>query len=508
MIPRPNNGRGHGPPLQSPGDSANRRAGAGSVLIVVMWISFGVVALALYFAHSMQMSLRVADNQVASMEADQGIEAGARYYSNVLAGVMQLNQQFNTQGKYTPYMLPSTNSGIYKVAGVKVGPATIWVLGRDTNDSLFSYRSHDPSFGLVDEASKINLVNFGNSNLYGISPDSITNTNLLQNLPRMTLAKLSCMYDWATTNTVATQNGAKSATYQGLNPGYECKNTNFNTVLELNMVYGLTLDDLYGEDANLNGALDPNEDDGMMLPPFDNGDGKLDPGLLEYFTVYTQEPAILGVFSSTPTNRQVVTSLSGLTNFIATNFPNVYSDLLGTMPRGMTAPKSILEFALRSGITPEDLAIIEPFLMNSSNSVGLLNVNTATGTTLGCLPGIGNDGIMGLGSANADTILLYRQNNPQYLDSCYWMIGALNSLGTANVTNLVTQVGPYITSHSWQYLADIVAVGHNGRGYRRVKFTYDCSSGVPLIVFRQDLTYLGWALGKKIHDQLLAGTYN
>ena len=68
MNPRPNN------------DHVTRRAGAapapprapgasGSVLIIVMWISFGVVALALYFAHSMQMSLRVADNQVASIAA-------------------------------------------------------------------------------------------------------------------------------------------------------------------------------------------------------------------------------------------------------------------------------------------------------------------------------------------------------------------------------------------------------------------------------------------------------
>jgi type II secretory pathway component PulK len=504
MNPRPNN------------DHVTRRAGAapapprapgasGSVLIIVMWISFGVVALALYFAHSMQMSLRVADNQVASMEADQALEGGMLYYSNILAGVIKLNQQLNAQGRFPPYMLPSTN--FYKVAGVEVGPGRFWVIGRDTNDSLFSYRSKEPSFGLTDEAARINLINLGNSNLYGISPDSITNTNLLQNLPGMTLPLLSCIYDWATTNTVACQNGAKYATYQGLNPGYECKMTNFDTIGELRMVYGMTLGDLYGEDANLNGALDPNEDDGNLLPPMDNGDGKLDPGLLEYFTTWTHEPTNLGVFSTTPTNRQTVTSFSGLTNFIATNFPNVYSDLAGTMPRTMTA-KSILEFALKSGITPEDLAIIEPFLLNSSNSVGLLNVNTATATTLACLPGIGNDGVMGLGSANAQTILQYRQNNPQYLDSCYWMIGALNSLGSANVTNLVQQVGPYITSHSWQYSADIVAVGHNGRGYRRVKFVYDCSSGVPLIVFRQDLTYLGWALGKKIHDQLLAGTYN
>jgi hypothetical protein len=82
----------------------------------------------------------------------------------------------------------------------------------------------------------------------------------------------------------------------------------------------------------------------------------------------------------------------------------------------------------------------------------------------------------------------------------------LNSIGTTNITNTCRQVGPFITANSWQYSADIVAVGHNGRGYRRVKFVYDCSSGIPQIIYRQDLTYLGWALGKSIHDQLLAGT--
>ena len=91
------------------------------------------------------------------------------------------------------------------------------------------------------------------------------------------------------------------------------------------------------------------------------------------------------------------------------------------------------------------------------------------------------------------------------MGSSYWLLDALTSLGSANVTNLVTQVGPYVTGHSWQSSADIAAVGHFGRGYRRVKFIFDCSSGVPQVVYRQDLTYLGWALGKRIHDDLLAG---
>jgi type II secretory pathway component PulK len=481
------------PRTQAPGRS-------GSVLIVVMWIAFGVVALAVYFAHSMEMSLREADNALASQQADQAIEAGAIYVSNILAEVIQTSSQMNAQYNFAPYMLPPTN--FYSAAGVKVGEATFWLIGRDTNDSIFSRRSPDPSFGLVDEASKVNI----NSKLYNVSPDSTTKTNLLQNLPQMTFPLLSAMYDWMTTNTIASMNGAKDSTYEGLNPSYECKMTNLDTVPELRMVYGMNLDYLYWEDANLNGALDPNENDGMALPPNDNADGLLDCGFLEYLTVYTQEPTNLPpTTANTPTNRQVVSNLKGLTNFIATNFPNVYGDIKQNM-RGMTAPKSVLEFALRSGITEQDFTIIEPYLMSSTNAVGLINVNTATAVSLGCLPGIGTDGILGIGSANAQTILAYRQSNPSRMGSVYWLIDALSTIGSGNVTNLVTQVGPYVTSRSWQYTADIAAVGHFGRGYRRVKFVFDCSSGVPQVVYRQDLTYLGWALGKRIHDQLLAGT--
>ena len=40
---------------------ASRRA---SVLVIVMWVAFGLVSIALYFAHSMQLELRGADNRV------------------------------------------------------------------------------------------------------------------------------------------------------------------------------------------------------------------------------------------------------------------------------------------------------------------------------------------------------------------------------------------------------------------------------------------------------------
>jgi type II secretory pathway component PulK len=470
---------------------ANRgsRPNSGSVLIIVMWIAFGVVSLALYFAHDMEMSMRAADNQLANLQADQAIEGAVRYYSNILANVTGLNPMGNMN--FQPYMLPQTN--YYQTANVKVGEGRFWVIGRDTNDSDFSHRSPDPLFCLVDEASKINL---NNTKLYQ-SPD--TTSNYMQNLPNMTAQLVGAIYDWTGTNTNPSMNGAKSSTYESLNPPYVCKMTNFDTIGELRMVYGMNLDLLYGEDANLNGALDPNENDGMTLPPTDNNNGMLDPGILEYVTIYTQEPTnfgttTLGQTSSTITNRASVLTPATLQTFIQSNFPTVYSDIQSKLS-GLTAspPTSVLDFAIKSGITEPDFITIEPYLYGS-NTFGLVNINTASLTVLSCIPGIGYN--------NAQTVLSYRQGNPTRLNSIYWFKDAMSSAGT----NAMSIAAPWITSRSFQYSADIAAVGHYGRGYRRVKFVFDCSSGVPQIVYRQDLTYLGWALGKSIHDQLLAGT--
>ena len=45
-----------------------------------------------------------------------------------------------------------------------------------------------------------------------------------------------------------------------------------------------------------------------------------------------------------------------------------------------------------------------------------------------------------------------------------------------------------------------VALGPFGRGYRRVKVVFDTSSGTPKIIYRQDLSRYGWALGKKTRE--------
>jgi hypothetical protein len=452
-----------------------------SVLIIVMWVAFGLVSITLYFAHSMLMNLKAADNRAANMEADQAIEGAALYVSNVLANRANM------------MVIPS--AAIFKAEGVKIGDAKFWLIGRDTNDTLLSQQSDTPFWGLVDEAGKVNL-----------NYTAITN---FENLPNMTINTASAMYDWQSTSTTPSTDGAKTETYSTLQPAYICKNTNYETIDELRLVYGLNMDLLYGEDANLNGALDPNENDGTKLPPLDNQNGILEPGLLEYVTTWSHESTI----GTNGITRVSVANTTGLQQLFTSNFPSLISYLspfgIGgtgagtgtgtTGTRGTTtttaaaaaaAPTSVMDFYLRSGMSEGNFQQVEPYLMNPSLT-GLINIDTASATVLGCIPGI---------SSNiAPQVVAYRQTNPTQTPSITWLVNALEN----NRTELEA-AGPYITPFSYQFAADVVAVGHNNRGFRRVRFVFDCSSGTPLIVYRQDLTYLGWPLGKTLYDKLLA----
>ncbi|HYV32750.1 MAG TPA: hypothetical protein VEO53_16805, partial [Candidatus Binatia bacterium] len=244
--------------------AAARRAG--SVLIIVLWVAFGLVALALYFANSMSLELRASDNRVASMETDQAIAGAARYLSNVLAGLQ------------SPGTLPEVQT--YRSEAVPVGDALFWLIGRGDQAATAQLQNAPdvPVFGLVDEAAKLNL------NAPWLTAE------ILQSLPRMTPELAASIIDWRDADDTVTPGGAESQTYSRLNPPYQCKNTNFESIDELRLVVGATVDILYGEDVNLNGVLDANENDGDASFPSDNRDGVLDMGLLDYVTVYSHEP--------------------------------------------------------------------------------------------------------------------------------------------------------------------------------------------------------------------------
>jgi hypothetical protein len=345
---------------------------------------------------------------------------------------------------------------------------------------------------LVDEASRLNV--------------NTATLEMLEALPNMTTELAAAIIDWRDSDSDADSGGAETDVYQRLNPPYRCKNADYESIEELRLVYGMTLDFLYGEDTNLNGAVDPNESDGDLTPPYDNRDGWLDAGLLNYVTIYSREPNTRtngeARIDVTSTNQQELATLLQ-EQFGADRANEILRQVApsqGGGPQGggggggaSSSVKSLLEFFIRSGMTEDEFAQIEGDLaVTSTNSVaGLVNVNTASEAVLACIPGIGTE--------FASTLVAQRQSvqaGLTYLPTVAWVADVLEE------TNCIT-AGPYLTSRSYQFTADIAAVGHFGRGYRRVKHVFDTSEGVPTILYRQDLTHLGWALGQEVRNAIL-----
>jgi len=429
------------------------------VLILVLWISIGLVSIALYFAHSMTFELRASDNRATGLAAEQAIEGAARYVGYALSNLA-------TNGAVP-------NPAQFACEAVPVGDAHFWLIGRDPSGTP----SAEPYFGLVDEASKLNLNRAG--------------TNALSYLPNMTLDFAGAIVDWRSTNST----GAYALNYAQF--GYTEKNSPFETVDELRLVYGATIDLLIGEDINRNGVLDTNEKDL-------NGNSTLDPGLFEYVTVYSRQPN----FHSDGSMLTNVTKYAELRALLQSNFStsranqimSLVTNRLGIVGSGAGRTiniKSLLQLYLASRMTSAEFAQIAYGITDTTNlyTYGLLNINTASAPVMTALfMGLGVDQSTAQGAAQ--TLVTYRQQNPNNLNAISWIVDALGNTSPV-VQTLANANRDYITTESFQFTADIAAVGPFGRGYRRVKFIFDISEGSPKIIYRQDLSRLGWALGEK-----------
>jgi DNA uptake protein ComE-like DNA-binding protein len=442
-----------------------KRSEGASVLIIVLWVAIGLVSIALYFANSMAYELRASDNRVSGLASDQAIEGAARYVGYVL-------QNFATNGA-----VPATNQ--FSCAAVPIGDAHFWLIGRDPS----AQNSTEPYFSLIDEGSKLNL--------------NTANTNALSYLPNMSSDFANAIIDWRGTN------GIVSLDYAAL--GYLAKNAPFETVDELRLVYGATPDLLAGDDVNRNGVLDAGEKNS-------GGTGEMNFGLLEYTTVWTREPnfhsdgsSLTNVNTASQQTLRTLFQNEGVNN--ATTLANSVFRSIHPAAGGLNNCNGILDLAVRCrnlGMSTADFAKIYDDATTSTNAYlrGRVNVNTASADVLTALfEGLTSDEQTSEGAAQ--TLVTYRQQNASNgnLNSIAWLIDAL---GNNNAVLTALARGDYVTTKSFQFTADIAAVGPFGRGYRRVKFIFDTSDGTPKILYRQDLSRLGWALGEKARQTLLA----
>jgi type II secretory pathway component PulK len=404
-------------------------------------------------AHTMRIEAVASANVRSGLEADAVARGALEFARSVLDGTDGSTEELEA----------------IDWEAREVGTGLFWVFRPDLGDD------GEYTFGLVDEASRVNLNSAA--------------SDMLLKLPGMTAELADSIIDWRDGDADVSSSGAESEYYLLQRPAYYCKDAPLETVEEVLLVRGATTELLYGEDANRNAVLDPSENDGEESYPSDNSDGRLDTGFLHYVTVYSAESNRAADGSErVNVNDFDTTALSDLLGEVIVG-DRVFT-ILQAARRGRPY-ENIIEFYQRSGLTQEEFAQVADRLTTSDDEdvTGLVNVNTAPREVLLCLPE--------LDESDVDDLLVAREDLDTDTSSVAWVSEMIEPEKAA-------AVGSYITTRSYQFSADILAVSGDGRAYRRCRAVLDARESPPRVVCWQDLTHLGWPLDADIIAELRA----
>jgi type II secretory pathway component PulK len=414
------------------------------VLIVTIGIMIFLTGLALVFSREMRVEVLASGNLVDAAQAEAVVSGAAQHVINRLAN--------NTDR--------TTLDTDIQSQAVAVGEGHFWLV-RPDSDNERKY-----GFGVSDESAKLNI--------------NTASLDMLLCLPGMTSDLAASIIDWRDADEEATENGAESEFYLLQPEPYYCKNAPFETLEELLLVKGSYREILFGLDANRNGVLDENE--GTTTTMLGGINGQAQCGVMKYLTVYSIEPNV----SSTGGQRIFVgdtrtSTLTQLSNFLLRYFSGDRVASITLRLRGEAAPQNVLDFYVKSGMTLDEFKKVADSLTTDRLPilVGKVNVNTAPKEVLRCLPGLLDSDI--------DQLIATRSGNGPDLNSIVWVLSALTPQKAA-------LIGGAITTRSYQYSADILGVSGNGRSFSRARYVFDMRSTPPRVLFRQDLTHLGWPL--------------
>jgi len=229
-----------------------------------------LLTLAAYqYSELMTAEYRAADSARRSAQARSLAESGVYYTAALLSSPDAVTNTLNgnpydNATAFHGLEVPTAGSrfrGLFSVIAL-VDPD-------DTSGSSQPYR-----FGVTDECGRINL-----NALMKLDSSGRIAHDMLMKLPNMTEEIANAILDWIDKDDEARTNGAENQYYSALNPPYRCKNGPLDSLDELLLVRGVTVQLLYGNDRNRNGTLDSDENDG----------GAIDRGWSAYLTVYSRE---------------------------------------------------------------------------------------------------------------------------------------------------------------------------------------------------------------------------
>lgn len=439
--------------------TARRR---GTVLIIAMLVSFALASLVLVLCRGMRAENIAAANESAALQAD-AIERGAEQY--VLGMLSQEGEE-------------TLNISEDQFNSVRVGDGYFWVLRPQFDDASM------PTFGLMPESAKLNLNN--------------ASYDQLSLIPGMDYTSASSIMDWKDTDNNVERDGAESDYYLALPDPYFCKSEAFETVEELLLVRGMTREVLYGD-----GTAPPLGQRGQMIVRDVTSisfEPQLARGLFDLFTVKSVEP-------NTAADGQQRINI----NVDRDQRPAMRQRLLDRLKQridparalqivskvGGDRMRNVFVMYYRCQLKPDELDKIADHISNSTSATlpGRININTAPREVLRTLPG--------LEDSDVDKLIAARPSAGDIKPGALsWVVQAL---GERTGAREFDEVASRITTHSYQWSADILAVSGNGRAFKRCRVIIDTQSGTPQIVYRRDLTQRGWPMDTQILASIRAG---
>ncbi len=347
-----------------------------------------------------------------------------------------------------------------------------------------------PRYGPADEAGKVNL--------------NIATEEMLLRLPGMTEELVHCLLDYRDADSDAHAHGLEQAPAGTHEQTYLVKDAPLGTPEELLLVKGFTGQVVFGEDANLNSTLEPNEDDGEESFPPDDRNGELDCGLGPFVTTFSYEPDVdneqnprINISKTDPgeLGRKLETAGFGsdtIEFIVAARHANVkfadpaqllHMELEIDDPNQRGRKKKI-----RSEVDEKNLPRVMDKLTCGGVKrrgeerevlLGRINVNIAPLAVLRALPGISDNTSRRIADVRA----------------------ALDAEDAATTAWLYTQgvvsadffkkIAPYLTARTYQFRLRSFGYSMEHGTFCLLEAVVDLGSGRPQIVYVRDLTRLG-----------------
>lgn len=248
--------------------------------------------------------------------------------------------------------------------------------------------------GPADAGARINVARMSSEDLFW--------------LPNMTEDLISRIIDWTDPDDEVSPLGAELGSYLSQANSYEPRNGPMQTIEELELLLGILPMDVREEDWNLNGVLDPNENDGDDVWPPDNADGVLDAGWSGILTVVSAESTyglsgqprvrlglglggaeLVGRVGITAEQADVIAqyagtndaSLEALINTPLRSLPGLTGQPIDAQAQPLTD--------VQIGLLLEEAAIDSPWLDDTGPTLpGRVNLNTISEDALAYAPGV------------------------------------------------------------------------------------------------------------------------